>query len=77
MKKARETIKTEIVKALKHSEAEDGLYLRNFRYLHEEDTRPAVVADEADILDALNDLVSEGKVVLDQSEEEVVFRLKT
>jgi hypothetical protein len=68
-------VKHQILSALEHPEAEDGLYLRNFANLHEEDERPAVEADQMEILEALNELVQEGKVILDESCEEVVFHL--
>jgi len=66
-------VKEQILVALQHPEAEEGLYFRNFFHLHEEDERPAVAAEEADILDALNELVTEGKVTMDESGEEVIF----
>ncbi|MCB0339856.1 MAG: hypothetical protein KDD53_09640 [Bdellovibrionales bacterium] len=69
----KKEIKNQILQALRHPEASDGLYLRNFSMLHEEDERPGVEADEAEILEALNDLVKEGKVSLQQLGEEVVF----
>jgi len=75
MNNLRERVKAQIIKALEHPEAEEGLYFRNFWLLHEEDQRPAVEADEVDILDALRELLDEGKIVMDESGEEVVFQL--
>lgn len=69
------TIKTAILQALQHPEAEEGLYFRNFYHLHEEDERNAVVGDEVEILDALHELVQEGKVKMDESGEEVIFQM--
>jgi hypothetical protein len=60
---------------LSHPEAEEGLYFRNFYHLHEEDERPAVVADQLSILDALKDLIAEGSVKIDESGPEAVFML--
>jgi hypothetical protein len=68
-------IKSQILTALRHPEAEEGLYFRNFYHLHEEDERPAVEGDEIAILDALKDLVKNGDVVLDESGPEAVFSL--
>lgn len=68
-------VKSQILEALRHPEAEEGLYFRNFYHLHEEDERPAVQAEESDILDALRELVGAGKVVLDETGPEAVFSL--
>ena len=68
-------VKDQILQALRHPEAEEGLYFRNFYHLHEEDERPAVQADEIEILDALKELVTEGDVVLDETGPEAVFSL--
>lgn len=68
-------VKSQILEALRHPEAEEGLYFRNFYHLHEEDERPAVRAEEADILDALRELVGEGEVVMDETGTEAVFSL--
>lgn len=69
-------VKEQLIAALKHPEAEEGLYFRNFTLLHEEDERPQVKADEVQILDALHSLIEEGTVLLDESGEEVIFRLQ-
>ncbi len=68
-------VKDQILLALRHPEAEEGLYFRNFYHLHEEDERPAVQADEVEILDALKELVTSGDVVLDETGPEAVFSL--
>ena len=68
-------VKDSIVGALSHSEAEDGLYFRNFFLLHEEDQRPGVKASKKDLLNALNELLEEGIVKVDFDELEVTFRL--
>lgn len=73
---ALKQIKAQIITALSHPEAEEGLYFRNFYHLHEEDERPAVVADEIKILDALKELISTGDVVLDETGPEAVFFLR-
>lgn len=68
-----ESVKAQILVALQHIEAEEGLYLRNFNLLHEEDDRDPVLAEREEILVALNELVAEGRVRLDESGEEVIF----
>jgi len=75
MSKNLSKIKEQIIAALGHPEAEEGLYFRNFRFVHEEDERPVVNADRIDLLDALNQLISEGKVQMDQSCDEAIFHL--
>ncbi len=75
MGKNLDKIKEQVLAALRHPEAEEGLYFRNFRHLHEEDERPMVNADQVELLDALNELIGEGKVQMDESCEEVVFHL--
>jgi hypothetical protein len=71
MSSKQELIKQEIISALTHPEAEDGLYFSNLYVLHEEDERPAVSGSELEILDALKDLIREGRVLTDDSDEEV------
>ena len=68
-------LKVRIVEALNHPEASDGLYFRNFCNLHEEDERPAVEGEQEEVLDALMELIREGEVTADDSDEEVIFRL--
>ena len=68
-------VKGQILKALTHPEAEEGLYFRNFYHLHEEDERPAVEARQDLILDALKELISEGRVQMDEGEGEAIFSL--
>lgn len=68
-------VKESIIKALSHSEAEDGLYFRNFFLLHEEDQRPSVKASPKDILEAMNQLLLEGRVRIDYDDLDVTFRL--
>lgn len=77
MSKDLKKIKYQILEALQHPEAEEGLYFRNFYHLHEEDERTAVEADEVSILDALRELMEEGKVQMDESGSEAVFQLAT
>ena len=75
MRKKLDQVKEQVLAALQHPEAEEGLYFRNFRHVHEEDERPVVQADQVELLEALNELIGEGKVHMDESCEEVVFHL--
>lgn len=75
MAKNKDNVKSQILEALGHPEAEEGLYFRNFWNLHEEDERPKVEGDEVEILDALRELLDEGKILMDESGKEVVFQL--
>ena len=70
-----EKIKELILLALSHPEAEEGLFLENFYHLHEEDQRQRIDASELSILDALKELIAEGKVETDECGENVVFKL--
>ena len=78
MENEQQRIKSQILEALRHPEAEEGLYFRNFFHLHEEDERPAVNADQEAIMVALRQLISEGVVVMQPGEgadAEVIFSL--
>ena len=70
-----DSVKEQVLQALRHPEADEGLYLRNLRTLHEEDQRPAVNAGEDEIISALNELVAEGLVHIDESSGQVVFQI--
>ena len=70
------SIKQNILRSLAHPEAEDGLYFRNFICLHEEDERPSVSGTQVEILDALQELLRDGQVDMDESGPEVIFFLK-
>lgn len=76
MTAALKTIKAQILAALSHPEAEEGLYFDNLFSLHEEDERTAVSGDQVEILDAITELIREGKVIADESGKDVVFLLK-
>ena len=68
-------IKQTLIQALKHQEAEDGLYFRNFFNMHEADERPMVKASKEDISKALNELIKENKVKLSSFDDDVIFIL--
>jgi len=71
----KQELKTQIIRALKHPEAEEGLYFRNLFHLHEEDERQPVSGEEMEILEALRELIHEGRVRMEEGGEEVVFHL--
>jgi len=69
-------IKSQIVNALSHPEAEQGLYLDNLLYVHEDEERPVVEAEQEDILDSLKELINEGRISMNDEGEKIVFMLK-
>lgn len=73
MENKKELIKAQILEALNHPEAEEGLYFRNFTNLHEEDERQIIEGDELEILDALRELIDEERVRVDETGKEVIF----
>jgi hypothetical protein len=56
------SIKKQIIAALSHPEAEDGLYFNNLIVVHEEEERPIVEGEEAVIRNVLREMVAEGVV---------------
>ena len=75
MAESSETIKSQILSSLGLPEAEEGLYLRNFLHVHEEDERPLIPANADQILEALNELIRDGKIQVRGFGEEAVFIL--
>lgn len=72
----KEEIKHDILTALAHPEAEEGLYLNNLLVVHEEEERRPVRGTQLEVLDALKELIESGKVATDESGEDVIFSLK-
>lgn len=68
-------IKKEILQALKHPEAEDGLYFNNLIAVHEEEERTCVQGDDLQVLDALFELIQSGLIVTSQKDGNTVFHL--
>lgn len=66
-------VKAQILEALSHPESEEGLFFSNFAHLHEEDERRPVDAKDEEILDALEELIREGKVRLDEDSQRAIF----
>ena len=59
---ASNTIREQILAALRHPEAEDGLYFNNLIVVHEEEERPIVEGHENDIQAVLDSMISEGEL---------------
>ncbi|MGA1191475.1 MAG: hypothetical protein ACO3XO_04260 [Bdellovibrionota bacterium] len=70
-----QTTREDILTALSHPEASDGLYLDNLQVVHEEEDRLPVRGTQLEILDALKGLIEEGKVRTNDSGEKVIFYL--
>jgi hypothetical protein len=69
-------IKREILAALSHPEAEDGLYFNNLIIVHEEEERPIVRGEESEVVQALHELVKAGTVVTTGQGQETIYKLK-
>lgn len=69
------SIKAEILAALSHPEAEDGLYFNNLIVVHEEEERPIVHGEESQVNGALEELAHEGKILVLGDGEQRIFRL--
>lgn len=70
-------VRQQILQALRHQEAEAGLFFRNFVIQHEADERPEVFADPNCIMVELESLVRDGIVHLEQQDTQVVFSLQS
>jgi hypothetical protein len=72
---ANTTIKAQILAALSHPEAEDGLYFNNLIVVHEEEERPIVEGDEGAVIKALEELVDEGRIKVSGEGAQRIFQL--
>ena len=70
-----EKIREQILLALQHPEAEEGLYLENFYCLHAEDERPAVDGSREEVLEVLTLLEKEGVITTEMDGKDQVYRL--
>jgi hypothetical protein len=59
---SNELIRKQILAALSHPEAEDGLYFNNLIVVHEEEERPIVEGDEGVIRATLAEMVKDGLI---------------
>ncbi len=75
MSSVTSSIRSQIILALRHEEAEDGLYFNNLIAVHEDEERPVVGGTQEEILAVLGDMIQEGEVIADDSGPEVIFRL--
>jgi hypothetical protein len=75
MKDVQALIKKQIIAALSHVEAEEGLYFNNLIVVHEEEERPIVAGDEVDVRKTLAAMITEGSVVCEGSGDTAVYRL--
>jgi hypothetical protein len=74
MSKNLQRIKGEILEALGHIEAEDGLYFNNLIVVHEDEERVVVSGEEREVLQALNDLAKEGRIEIEGEGETAIFK---
>ena len=73
-----EETKKQILSALSHPEASEGLYLANFLTKDaKEDERPGIDASTEEILRALEGLITSNLIILDENAGKVVFRKKS
>ncbi|MFN4896018.1 MAG: hypothetical protein ACK5GN_05605 [Pseudomonadota bacterium] len=69
------SIREQILAALSHPEAEDGLYFNNLIVVHEEEERPIVEGDEAVILQTLDDMVLDGTLSVTGEGSQRIYKL--
>jgi hypothetical protein len=68
-------IKKQILAALSHPEAEDGLYFNNLIIVHEEEERPIVQGEESAVRAALQELLKDGTIRSSGEGEQEIFSL--
>ncbi len=73
---ALQQIKSQVVAALSHPEAEDGLYFNNLIVVHEEEERPIVQGEEVAVRGALDQLLREGVIEALGAGDSQIFRLR-
>jgi hypothetical protein len=69
------SLRNQIIAALSHVEAEDGLYFNNLIVVHEEEERPIVEGDESEIVNELNLMVAEGIISSVGEGSQRIFKL--
>ena len=72
---SKNLIRKQILAALSHPEAEDGLYFNNLVVVHEEEERPIVEGEEAEIRGVLKEMVGEGVVKSSGEGAQEIFSL--
>jgi hypothetical protein len=68
-------IKQQILAALRHPEAEDGLYFNNLIVVHEEEERPPVAGKDSQVRQALLELIENGDIVSSGDGDHTIFRM--
>jgi hypothetical protein len=71
-----ESIRQQILAALRHPEAEDGLYLNNLIVVHEEEERPIVEGEESIIRQVLKEMIDDGTITSSGEGAQEIFSLK-
>jgi hemerythrin superfamily protein len=66
-------VKQQILLALNHPEAEEGLYFQNLYALHEEEERSPVEGTQEEILEAIKELIREKRVRVDNTGDSPIF----
>jgi hypothetical protein len=72
---SNQVIRKQVLAALSHPEAEDGLYFNNLVVVHEEEERPIVEGDEVAVRSVLTELISEGLVRSSGEGAQEIFEL--
>lgn len=70
------SIRKQIIAALSHPEAEDGLYFNNLIVVHEEEERPIVEGEESAVREVLHKMVQEGVVTSTGEGAQQIFKLE-
>jgi len=68
-------IRDQILAALSHPEAEDGLYFNNLIVVHEEEERPIVEGEETLVMQVLDDMVSDGLISVSGEGSQRIYML--
>ena len=71
----KDAIRQQIIAALRHPEAEDGLYFNNLIVVHEEEERPIVEGDEGEIRAVLHAMIKDGVVTSSGEGAQEIFVL--
>jgi hypothetical protein len=72
---ANNSIRSQIIAALSHQEAEDGLYFNNLIVVHEEEERPIVEGEESQIMSELELMVAEGAITASGEGAQRIYQL--
>lgn len=70
-----QTLRKQIIAALSHPEAEDGLYLNNLIVVHEEEERPLVEGDESVVSRVLEEMIADGEISVSGEGSQRIYSL--